>query len=95
MLSSVEQEGLKMTVIPGFSWDSEQRLFKGPVIYGDEILVLCVSRERMQRTLNSCLEIDGDIEPLFDPAGWIAEAEHEHDLEVFFEDDEEVEPEEI
>jgi hypothetical protein len=93
MLSSVEQDGLKMTVMPGFSWDSEQHVFKGPVLYGDEILVLCVTRERMQRTLNTCLDNDNDIEPFFDPAAWITEAEHIHDLEVFFEEEEDLEPE--
>jgi hypothetical protein len=89
MLSSVEQIGLKMTITPGFSWDSEQHVFKGPVLYGDEMLVLCVSRERMQRSLNSCLDSNDDIESLFNPATWIEDAEHEHDLEVFFEEEEE------
>ncbi len=93
MLSSVEQDGLKMTVNPGFSWDDEQHVFKGPVLYGDEILILCVARERMQRTLNSCLDIDSNIESLFDPNTWIVDAEHEHDLEVFFENDDDLEPE--
>jgi hypothetical protein len=92
MLSSVEQDGLKMTVTPGFSWDSEQKVFKGPVLYGDEILVLCVTRERMQRLLNSCLDGDEDIEPLFHPETWITDAEHEHDREVFFEEDDELGP---
>ena len=93
MISSVEQNGLKMTVTPGFSWDSEQRIFKGPVLYGDEILVLCVTRERMQRTLNTCLEGESDIEPFFDPSTWITEAGHAHDLEVFFENEEDLGPE--
>ena len=33
------------------------------------------------------------IESLFNPATWIEDAEHEHDLEVFFEEEEEeIEP---
>jgi hypothetical protein len=94
MLSSVEQDGLKMTVTPGFSWDGEQRVFKGPVLYGDEILVLCVTRERMQRMLNACLDRDSDIESLFHPEAWISEAEQEHDHEVFFEEEADLGPDE-
>jgi hypothetical protein len=94
MLASVLQDGLKMTVTPGFTWDSEARLFRGPVLYGDEILTLCVTRERMQRSLNACLDVDEDIEALFDPAYWIAEAERLHVPDVYFEDEDELGPEE-
>jgi hypothetical protein len=93
MLASVQQDGLKMTVTPGFTWDSEQCIFKGPVLYGDEILTLCIRRERMQRSIMSCLDADKDIESLFDPAQWIAEAEHVHEPDVYFEDEGDLGPE--
>ncbi|MBV9613962.1 MAG: hypothetical protein JO031_00730, partial [Ktedonobacteraceae bacterium] len=79
MLASVLQDGLRMTITPGFTWDNEQRIFKGPVLYGDEILTLCITRERMQRSIVNCLDADEDIESLFDPAQWIPEAEHVHE----------------
>ncbi len=93
MLASVQQDGLKMTITPGFTWDNEQRIFKGPVLYGDEILTLCISRERMQRSIVNSLEVDEDIESLFDPAQWIAEAEHVHEPDVYFEDEGDLGPE--
>lgn len=94
MLASIQQDGLKMTVTPGFTWDSEQHIFKGPVLYGDEILTLCITRERMQRSIMSYLDADEDIESLFDPAQWITEAEHVHEPDVYFEDEDDLGPEE-
>ncbi|SRR6266487_1102485 len=93
MLASVQQDGLKMTVTPGFTWDNELRIFRGPVLYGDEILTLCVTKERMQLSINSCLDADEDIELLFDPAQWIADAERLHEPDVYFEDEEDLGPE--
>ena len=87
MLASVQQDGLNMTITPGFTWDSEEQVFKGPVLYGDEILMLCVKKERMQRALTGCFEINGDIEQLFDVSTWISDAEHTHDLDVYFEEE--------
>jgi hypothetical protein len=95
MLASVVQDGLKMTVTPGFSWDEEMHVFRGPVLYGDEILTLCVTRERMQRSINSNLDADEDIEALFDPAYWVAEAEHLHVPDVYFEDEDDLGPEDL
>jgi hypothetical protein len=92
MLASIKQHGLTMAIIPGFLWDEEQRIFKGSVLYGDETLTLCVTRQRMQRRLNECLDADSDIEQLFDPANWIMYAEYLHDPEVYFEDEGEFGP---
>jgi hypothetical protein len=93
MLTSVQQDGLKMTVTPGFTWDNEQGIFRGSVLYGDEILTLCITKERMRRSINSCLDADEDIESLFDPAQWIADAERLHEPDVYFEDEEDLGPE--
>jgi hypothetical protein len=93
MLASVTHEGLIMTVKPGFTWDGDDGVFKGEVLYGDELLTLCVTRDRMQRSLNAMFSANGDIEELFLPERWIAEAEMPHDQEVFFEEEEELGPE--
>lgn len=93
MLASVKQEGLTMTVVPGFTWDPEQCIFKGPVLYGDEILTLCVTRECMQVALVNSLKVNEDIEPLFNPARWIVQAEQEHEPDVYFEDEGDLGPE--
>jgi len=93
MLASVQQEGLTMTIVPGFTWDPEQCIFKGPVLYGDEILTLCITRDRMQRAITSNLDANENIEPLFNPAQWIVEAEHEHEPHVYFEDEGDLGPE--
>lgn len=95
MLASVRQSGLQWTVIPGFTWDGEQRLFRGQVLYGDEILTLCVTKDRMQRSLTSFFEIDADIEQLFDPAQWIEEAEQSHNPDVYFEEEDDLGPEAV
>jgi hypothetical protein len=95
MLASVLQDGLKMTVTPGFSWDKEMHVFRGPILYGDEILSLCVTRERMQRSINGCLDADEDIEALFDPAYWVAEAERLHVSDVYFEDEDDLGPDDL
>lgn len=92
MLASIKQQGLKMTIIPGFLWDGEHHIFKGTVLYGDETLMLCVTRQRMQRRLNECLDAKENIEQLFDPAGWVVYAEYLHDPDVYFEDDGELGP---
>ena len=95
MLASVLQDGLKMTVTPGFSWDNEMCVFRGPILYGDEILTLCVTRERMQRSINACLDANEDIEALFDPAYWVAEAERLHVSDVYFEDEDDLGPDDL
>jgi hypothetical protein len=92
MLASIKQHGLKMTIIPGFTWDEEQHIFKGSVLYGDEVLTLCVTRQRMQRRINECLEANEDIEQMFDPANWLAYAEYLHDPDVYLEDEGELGP---
>jgi len=92
MLALIKQRGLKMTIIPGFLWDEEQHIFKGSVLYGDETLTLCITRQRMQRRLNECLDANDNIEQLFDPAAWVAYAEYLHDPEVYFEDEGELGP---
>lgn len=93
MLASVKNEGLNLTITPGFTWDEEQHVFKGEVLYGDEILTICIIKERMQRSINAAFETDTNIERLFLPEIWISAAEHPHDREVYFEDDEELGPE--
>ncbi|MBV9231508.1 MAG: hypothetical protein JOZ18_19525 [Chloroflexi bacterium] len=90
MLASIKQEGLKMTLTPGFTWDPELRIFKGPILYGDELFSLCVIKERMQRSLNDCLHADMDIEQLFNSEWWVSAAEHPHDQEVYFEEEEDL-----
>lgn len=87
MLASFQQEGLQVTITPGLTWDSEQRVFKGQVLYGDEILTLCITKERMQNALNTYLNDNADIEPLFHPAAWIPDAEREHEPAVYFENE--------
>jgi hypothetical protein len=93
MLASIKHEGLHITITPGFTWDDEQHIFRGEVLYGDEIITLCVTKGRMQRTINAALETNTDIEQLFNPEAWVDAAEHPHDEEVYFEDDEELGPE--
>lgn len=93
MLASVKHEGLNMTISPGFTWDGEQQVFRGEVLYGDEILVICVTKERMSRSITAVFEANTDIEALFHPEGWVAAAEHPHDHEVYFEEDDELGPE--
>ena len=90
MLASIKQDDLKMTVTPGFTWDNELCIFKGPVLYGDVLISLCVIKERMQRSLNDYLNADMDIEQLFDPEWWVSAAEHPHDQEVYFEEEEDL-----
>lgn len=96
MIAVVKQDGLHITILPGFSFDKEANLFKGQVIYGDEILTLCVTKERMRRALTLAFEEeDADIEQLFDPATWIIQAESaygESDPEVYFEEADELGP---
>lgn len=92
MLASIKHNGLKMTMTPGLTWDSERSIFKGSVLYGDEVLTLCVAKERMRLAINAAFDTNGDIEPLFDPEEWIVYAEHPHDREVYFEEEEELGP---
>ncbi|MBO0789966.1 MAG: hypothetical protein J2P36_03325, partial [Ktedonobacteraceae bacterium] len=87
MLASIRHEGLTIIVRPGFTWDGEQRVFKGEVLYGDELLTLCITGERMQRSLNAAFEVNANIEDLFHPERWVADAEHPHDQEVYFEEE--------
>jgi hypothetical protein len=93
MLAYVKQDGLTITITPGFTWDEATSRFKGEVLYGDEILTICITKERMQRSLNATFEANSNIESLFLPETWIAAAEHPHDHEVYLEDDEELGPE--
>ncbi|HEY7418203.1 MAG TPA: hypothetical protein VH593_23690 [Ktedonobacteraceae bacterium] len=93
MLASVKNEGLNLTITPGFTWDEEQLIFKGEVLYGDEVLTICISKERMQRSINAAFETNTSIEQLFLPEVWIPAAEHPHDHEVYFEEDDELGPE--
>jgi hypothetical protein len=97
MIAVVQQNGLQITLLPGFSLDNEQNIFKGQVLYGDEVLTLCVTKECMRRSLALAFEQDTDIEPLFNPASWITQAESaygEQDPEVYFEEADELGPEE-
>ena len=96
MITVVKQEGLHITILPGFSLDKEQDVFKGQVLYGDEVLTLCVTKERMRRSLALAFqEGDTDIEQFFNPATWIVHAESaygEEDPEVYFEEADELGP---
>ncbi len=92
MLASIKQHGLQMTITPGFLWDEGQHVFKGSALYGDETLTICITRTRMQERINHCLDAGEDIEPLFDPANWVAYAEYLHDPAVYFEDEGELGP---
>lgn len=93
MLASVLHEGLTISVTPGFTWDEDERVFKGEVLYGDELLTLCVTKERMQRSLNAAFEANTNIESLFHPELWVTDAEHPHDREVYFEEEGDLGPE--
>lgn len=93
MLAYVKQDGLNITITPGFTWDEETSLFKGEVLYGDEVLTICITKDRMQRSINAAFEANSSIESLFLPETWIADAEHPHDREVYLENDEELGPE--
>jgi hypothetical protein len=95
MIAVVKQDGLHITILPGFSLDKEQNVFKGQVLYGDEVLTLCVTKECMRRSLALAFEEDTDIEQLFNPAIWIIQAESaygEQDPEVYFEEADELGP---
>lgn len=94
MLACVKQDGLNITITPGLTWDEETSLFKGEVLYGDEILTICITKDRMQRSINAAFEANGNLESLFLPETWIVAAEHPHDREVYLENDEELGPEE-
>jgi Fe-S cluster assembly ATPase SufC len=97
MIAVVQQNGLQITILPGFSLDSEQGVFKGQVLYGDEVLTLCVTKERVRQSLALAFEQGTDIEQLFNPASWITQAESaygEQDPEVYFEEADELGPEE-
>jgi hypothetical protein len=97
MIAVVQQNGLQITILPGFSLDSEQGVFKGQVLYGDEVLTLCVTKGCMCRSLVLAFEQDADIEQLFNPASWVIQAESaygEQDPEVYFEEADELGPEE-
>jgi hypothetical protein len=48
MIAVIQQNGLQLTIHPGFSLDKEQGVFRGQVLYGDEELMLCVTKERMR-----------------------------------------------
>ena len=75
MIAVVKQDGLHITILPGFSFDKEQNVFKGQVLYGDEILTLCITKECMRRSLALAFEEEEtNIERLFDPATWIIQA---------------------
>jgi hypothetical protein len=95
MIAIVQQYGLHITILPGFSLDKEQGVFKGQVLYGDEVLTLCVTKECMRRSLVEAFEKDGDIEQLFNPSTWVTQAEGtygEKDPEVYFEEADELGP---
>jgi hypothetical protein len=89
MIAVVQQDGLQMTILPGFSLDREQGVFKGQVAYGDEVLTLCVTKEWMRRSLEAAFETDAEIEQLFNPATWVTQAESSYGEEapnVYFEE---------
>lgn len=95
MIAVIQQTGLQLTILPGFTLDKEQGIFKGQVLYGDEVLTLCITKECMRRSLALAFEQDRDIEQLFNPASWIWQAEHaygEQEPEVYFEEANELGP---
>jgi hypothetical protein len=65
MIAVIQQNGLHLTIHPGFSLDKELGVFRGQVLYGDEELTLCVTKERMHQALEVAFSTDADIESLF------------------------------
>ena len=98
MIAIVKQDGLHLTILPGFSLDKGQNVFKGQVLYGDEILTICVKKERMRQALVIAFQEDADVEQIFNPATWIIQAESgygEQDPEVYFEEADELGPSDL
>jgi hypothetical protein len=95
MIAIIQQNGLHLTIHPGFSLDKEQGVFRGQVIYGDEELTVCVTKERMRQALEVAFTTDADIEPLFNPTTWIDQAVSSYGLEdpdIYFEEADELGP---
>ena len=89
MIAVIHQQGLYCTIGPGFSFDHTQSVFKGQVAYGDEVLTLCVTKTWMLRAIDIAFATETDLETVFDPATWIAQAEQfsgEQHPVVYFED---------
>jgi len=96
MIAVIQQDGLQMTLLPGFSLDKEHNVFKGQVLYGDEVLTLCVTKECMRQSLALAFEQNADSERLFNPACWVTQAESAYggqDPEVSFQEADELGPE--
>jgi hypothetical protein len=95
MIAVIQQNGLHLAIHPGFSLDQELGVFWGQVIYGDEELTLCITKERMRQALEVAFTTDSDIEPLFHPTTWIDQAVSSYGMDnpdVYFEEADELGP---